>query len=69
MSIACPQPAGSAVAMFEIGSITPGRRADILLCSDLDTLKIDQVIAQGQLAAEDGQVVLDPPEHLIDFGE
>ncbi|MEM7059687.1 MAG: adenine deaminase [Pseudomonadota bacterium] len=46
----------------EIGSITPGRRADILVCSDLDTLKIDLVLAQGQFVAEDGQVMIDPPE-------
>ena len=46
----------------EIGSITPGRRADMLICSDLDTLRIDQVLAQGIVAAEDNQMLVDPPE-------
>ena len=34
----------------EIGSITPGRRADVILTSDLKTLPIEQVIARGQLS-------------------
>ena len=38
----------------EIGSITPGRRADIILTSDLRTLPIETVIARGQVVAEDG---------------
>ena len=46
----------------EIGSITPGRRADVLICSDLDTLKIDMVLAHGRTVADDGQVLIDPPE-------
>ena len=36
----------------DIGMIAPGRYADILLLSDLAELKIDLVIAKGQLAAE-----------------
>ena len=38
----------------EIGSITPGRRADLILTSDLETLPIETVIARGVVAAEDG---------------
>ncbi len=47
----------------EIGSITPGRRADIILSSDLTELPIETVIARGQIVAEDGAVTIDCP-HL-----
>ncbi|WP_299949970.1 adenine deaminase [uncultured Ruegeria sp.] len=47
----------------EIGSITPGRRADIILSSDLITLPIETVIARGQVVAENGAVTVDCP-HL-----
>jgi adenine deaminase len=36
----------------ELGSITPGRRADFLLVSDLATLKIDAVFGRGVKLAE-----------------
>ena len=44
-----------------MGSITPGRRADLILTSDLVSLPIEQVFAQGQLVAEAGQLSLDIP--------
>ncbi len=47
----------------EIGSITPGRRADIILSSDLTELPIETVIARGQIVAENGAVTIDCP-HL-----
>ncbi|WP_282121236.1 adenine deaminase [Ruegeria atlantica] len=47
----------------EIGSITPGRRADIILSSDLKELPIDTVIARGQIVAENGKITVDCP-HL-----
>ncbi|WP_170570703.1 adenine deaminase [Ruegeria atlantica] len=47
----------------EIGSITPGRRADIILSSDLTELPIEVVIARGQNVAVDGVVAVDCP-HL-----
>ncbi|WP_226688982.1 adenine deaminase [Ruegeria arenilitoris] len=47
----------------EIGSITPGRRADIILSSDLMELPIEMVIARGQIAAEKGAISVDCP-HL-----
>ncbi len=47
----------------EIGSITPGRRADIILSSDLTELPIETVIARGQIVAENGSVTIDCP-HL-----
>lgn len=47
----------------ELGSISPGRRADLILTSDLTTLPIEQVFARGILVAQDGQVLVDCP-HL-----
>ncbi len=38
----------------ELGSITPGRRADLILTSDLATLPIELVIGQGRVLAENG---------------
>ena len=35
----------------ELGSIAPGRRADVILTSDLTTLPIEQVIARGKTVA------------------
>ncbi|WP_417475452.1 adenine deaminase [Leisingera sp.] len=47
----------------EIGSITPGRRADVILTSDLRELPIEVVIARGQIVAESGSIKIDCP-HL-----
>ncbi|WP_170606607.1 adenine deaminase [Ruegeria arenilitoris] len=47
----------------EIGSITPGRRADVILSSDLSLLPIETVIARGQIVAQDGSITVDCP-HL-----
>ncbi|WP_136656385.1 adenine deaminase [Nitratireductor sp. XY-223] len=46
----------------EFGSIAPGRRADIILTSDLPTLPVEMVIARGQVLARDGVLVADIPE-------
>ena len=43
----------------ELGSITPGRRADVILSSDLKTLPIETVIARGQVIAENGELLGD----------
>ena len=45
----------------EIGSLTPGRRADVILSSDLSTLPIETVIARGQIVAQDGACLADCP--------
>ena len=45
----------------ELGSITPGRIADMLIVSDLPSLAIDQVYARGVLMAEGGELVADIP--------
>jgi adenine deaminase len=45
----------------ELGSITPGRRADLILSSDLAALPVETVIARGQVMAEDGRLTADIP--------
>lgn len=47
----------------ELGSITPGRRADLILTSDLTTLPIDHVIARGQTVAENGKITVTCPHY------
>ncbi|MCB1402143.1 MAG: adenine deaminase, partial [Rhodobacteraceae bacterium] len=46
----------------EIGSITPGRRADCILTSDLATLPIETVIARGEVVAENGACLAEEPD-------
>ncbi len=46
----------------ELGSITPGRRADAILTSDLKTLPIETVIARGQIVAENGSLTVSEPD-------
>jgi adenine deaminase len=45
----------------ELGSIAPGRRADLFLTSDLAALPVETVIARGRVMAEDGRLVADIP--------
>ena len=45
----------------ELGSITPGRRADMILTTDLRTLPIDKVIVRGEVMAEEGRLIADIP--------
>jgi adenine deaminase len=47
----------------EIGSLTPGRRGDVILTSDLTTLPIETVIARGQVVAQDGVCLVDCPHY------
>ena len=47
----------------EVGSLTPGRRADVILTSDLRTLPIEQVIARGKTVSIKGELTVDCP-HL-----
>ena len=44
----------------ELGSISPGRRADIILTSDLKELPIEIVFARGVKVAENGSSIIDP---------
>ncbi len=41
----------------ELGSITPGRRADLILSSDLAKLPVEVVIARGVVLAENGVLI------------
>jgi adenine deaminase len=43
----------------ELGSITPGRRADLVLTSDLVALPIETVIARGRVMARAGELTTD----------
>jgi len=47
----------------DIGSLTPGRRADVILTSDLTSLPIETVIARGQIVAQDGVCLVDCPHY------
>lgn len=54
----------------DIGSITPGRYADIVISSDLVNLPIELVIANGEILAQDGQLATDlPPYSYPDFAK
>jgi len=46
----------------ELGSIAPGRRADLILSSDLPSLPIEMVLARGEVVAENGQLAIDIPQ-------
>jgi len=48
----------------ELGSITPGRRADLLLTPNLATLPIDMVMARGRVLAEAGKLTADIPAYV-----
>ena len=55
----------------ELGSIAPGRRADLLLTNSLTELTIHAVYAGGRRLAEEGRMLvqmpeLDWPEHALD---
>ncbi|TMM52698.1 adenine deaminase [Sulfitobacter sabulilitoris] len=47
----------------EIGSLAPGRRADVILTPDLETLVVETVIARGQIVARNGQCLVDCPHY------
>lgn len=47
----------------DIGSITPGRYADIILTSDLVELPIEMVIAGGEIVAREGMLSTDIPAY------
>ncbi len=46
----------------DVGAVAPHYRADILVFDDLDSWKPSMVFKDGQLAAERGVMLLDPPE-------
>lgn len=48
----------------EIGSIAPGRRADLIVTADLAALPIEMVFARGELMAENGKLARDIPAYV-----
>jgi adenine deaminase len=48
-------------AWRSIGTISPGRSADILIISDLEQVTIDAVYCDGRLVAEEGQLKVEIP--------
>jgi len=54
----------------DLGSITPGRYADIIISSDLIELPIELVISGGEVVAENGRLTVDmPPYDYPDFAK
>ncbi|MBO6901902.1 MAG: adenine deaminase [Rhizobiaceae bacterium] len=47
----------------ELGSITPGRRADFLIVANLAELQIDEVYARGQRLAQGGRLSVEIPPY------
>jgi adenine deaminase len=47
----------------ELGSLTPGRRADVILTSDLETLPIEHVIARGKTVSINGEALVECPHY------
>jgi adenine deaminase len=45
-----------------LGSLSPGRSADVILAPSLDKIVPSHVFYQGQLVAQAGQLVVEPPE-------
>lgn len=49
----------------ELGSITPGKCADIVFIDDLDSLHISKVMIDGHIVAEDGKMTIDLPKYTF----
>lgn len=47
----------------ELGSITPGKCADIVFFNDLNKIDVTRVIIDGDVVAEDGEMIIDVPEY------
>ncbi|MEM1235501.1 MAG: adenine deaminase [Pseudomonadota bacterium] len=47
----------------ELGSIAPGRRADVIVTSDLTALPIEEVIAHGRTLAKNGEITVSCPHY------
>ena len=47
----------------ELGSIAPGRRADLILTSSLTDLPIELVVARGRVVARDGRLTVECPHY------
>ena len=47
----------------DLGSIAPGRRADIILTSDLASFPVETVMARGEILSESGKITRDLPAY------
>ncbi|KXA92838.1 hypothetical protein AKJ66_03415 [candidate division MSBL1 archaeon SCGC-AAA259E22] len=45
----------------EIGSVTPGKKADLLMVKDLEKFSVDRVIVDGEVVSENGKLMTDFP--------
>ncbi len=45
----------------ELGSVTPGKCADLLLVEDLENFRVNEVFIDGELVAKDGKMLLEMP--------
>lgn len=48
----------------DLGSVAPGKWADLVLLSDLQQLQVSQVWINGELVAEQGKMLVETPEFL-----
>jgi adenine deaminase len=48
----------------DLGLLAPGRRADIVVLSDLAGVQVERVLASGVLVAQDGALLSAPPRRL-----
>ncbi|MGI6357097.1 MAG: adenine deaminase [Bacillota bacterium] len=48
----------------DLGSVSPGKWADMVLLDDLEQLRVSSVLINGELVAQDGRMLLSSPEFL-----
>lgn len=54
--------------LYDLGAVAPSRRADMIVFSDLNDLRAEQVYRGGQLIAQDGRVLhVKPPLRSLDL--
>ena len=54
----------------DLGSVSPGKLADILILEDLARVKVDKVIINGQLVSDSGKLTVDIPSMVYpDFSK
>ncbi len=58
---ACTIHAARTYGLSDLGAVAPGYRADLVILSDLGTVRVDRVYVGGRLVAEDGRVLVDLP--------